>query len=46
MMDEQYETLLKSFFNSCDIGETGFLSFVEFRNLCFELNLEVSPDLF
>jgi len=39
-MDEQYETLLKSFFNSCDIGETGFLSFVEFRNLCFELNLE------
>ena len=39
--NNHYETLLKTYFNSCDVGGSGLLSSIELRNLSNELNLNV-----
>ena len=40
--NNDYESLLKSYFDSCDVSGSGYLSPTELKKLCNELNLNVS----
>ena len=39
--NQEYDLLLRSIFNNCDIAGTGLLSPEEFQQLCTQLQLEV-----